>query len=103
MPNIKYYDPQERAREKQQSRNEDANALSIGELSADDVQRKNGSFAFGSEAVVDFLMCNGETGETWLCRSDAFVDANRREQCNKLDGGLEIEVVMVKIVEEGHF
>jgi len=39
-------DPQGRAREKQQSREDDARALASGEKSAEQLRRENGHFAF---------------------------------------------------------
>ncbi len=39
-------DPQDRAREKQQSREDDARALASGEKSAEQLRRENGHFAF---------------------------------------------------------
>jgi len=39
-------DPQDRAREKQQSREDDARALASGEKSAAQLRRENGHFAF---------------------------------------------------------
>jgi hypothetical protein len=40
------FDPEERAREKQASREEDARALASGEVSRQDLARANGAFAF---------------------------------------------------------
>lgn len=40
------FDPRERAREKQLSRDEDARALASGEKSRKELQRENGHFAF---------------------------------------------------------
>jgi hypothetical protein len=40
------FDPKERAREKQRSREEDARALASGEKSPDQLRRENGYFAF---------------------------------------------------------
>jgi len=40
------FDAQERAREKQASRDADARALASGEKSRDDLRRENGHFAF---------------------------------------------------------
>jgi len=44
-------DPQERAREKQLSREADARALASGEKSRDDLRRENGHFAFRNVRV----------------------------------------------------
>jgi hypothetical protein len=44
-------DPEERAREKQRSRHEDARALASGEKSRDDLRRENGHFAFPNVRV----------------------------------------------------
>ncbi len=40
------FDPKERAREKQRSREEDARALASGEKSPEELQRENGHFSF---------------------------------------------------------
>jgi hypothetical protein len=40
------FDPKERAREKQRSREEDARALASGEKSREQLQRENGHFVF---------------------------------------------------------
>ncbi len=45
------FDPKERAREKQRSRDEDARALASGEKSAEQVQRENGHFSFPNARV----------------------------------------------------
>jgi hypothetical protein len=44
-------DPQERAREKQRSRDADARALASGEKSRDELRRENGHFAFPNARV----------------------------------------------------
>jgi hypothetical protein len=52
MPkNIEHLDPQERAREKQRSRDEDARALSSGAKSKEQLRRENGHFAFNKARV----------------------------------------------------
>jgi hypothetical protein len=45
------FSPEERAREKQRSRDEDARALASGEKSRDDLRRENGHFAFPNVRV----------------------------------------------------
>ncbi len=45
------FDPAERAREKQASRDEDARAIAAGEKTADQVRRENGAFAFPRDRV----------------------------------------------------
>lgn len=40
------FDPEERAREKQRSREEDARAVASGAKSRDELRRENGRFAF---------------------------------------------------------
>jgi hypothetical protein len=45
------FDPQERAREKQRSRDADSRALASGEKSRDDLRRENGHFAFRNVRV----------------------------------------------------
>jgi hypothetical protein len=40
------FDPKERAREKQRSRDEDARALASGEKSREQLRRENGHFVF---------------------------------------------------------
>jgi hypothetical protein len=44
-------DPQERAREKQRSREADARALASGEKSREQLQRENGHFSFPNARV----------------------------------------------------
>jgi hypothetical protein len=44
-------DPQERAREKQRSRDADARALASGEKTRDELRRENGHFAFRNVRV----------------------------------------------------
>jgi hypothetical protein len=46
-PGIAYYDPAERAREKQASRDADARALASGEKSREQLTRENGLFPPG--------------------------------------------------------
>jgi hypothetical protein len=46
------FDPQERAREKQLSRDADAHALASGEKSRDELRRENGHFAFRNVRVT---------------------------------------------------
>jgi hypothetical protein len=43
---IERFDPQERAREKQRSRDEDARALASGQKSRERLRRENGHFEF---------------------------------------------------------
>jgi hypothetical protein len=43
---LERFDPKERAREKQRSREEDARALASGEKSREQLQRENGHFVF---------------------------------------------------------
>jgi hypothetical protein len=43
----RFFDPKERAAEKQRSRDEDARALASGEASVADLRRKNGAFRVG--------------------------------------------------------
>ncbi len=43
---IEHFDPKERAREKQRSREEDARALACREKSREQLQRENGHFVF---------------------------------------------------------
>jgi hypothetical protein len=43
---LERFDPKERAREKQLSREEDARALASGEKSREQLQRENGHFVF---------------------------------------------------------
>jgi hypothetical protein len=45
-------DPEERAREKQHSRDEDARALASGEKTRTQLRRKNGHFAF-ADVFID--------------------------------------------------
>ena len=45
------FDPKERAREKQRSREEDARALASGEKSREQLQRENGHFSFPNARV----------------------------------------------------
>jgi hypothetical protein len=45
------HDPQERAREKQRSREDDASALASGEKSRDELRRENGHFVFARVRV----------------------------------------------------
>jgi hypothetical protein len=45
------FDPKERAREKQRSRDEDARALASGEKSAQELQRENGHFSFPNARI----------------------------------------------------
>jgi len=45
------FDPKERAREKQRSREEDARALASGEKSREQLRRENGHFAFRNVRV----------------------------------------------------
>jgi hypothetical protein len=42
----KLFDPNKRAREKAESRQEDARAIALGEKSVEQVRRENASFAF---------------------------------------------------------
>lgn len=49
----KFYDPQERAREKQASREEDARALASGEKTHTQLWHEN-SFLRASDFIVDF-------------------------------------------------
>lgn len=46
------FDPKERAREKQRSREEDARALASGEKSPEQLQRENGHFSFPNARVT---------------------------------------------------
>jgi len=46
-----FYDPAERAREKQRSRDEDRRALASGEKSPEELQRENGLFSFEPDEV----------------------------------------------------
>lgn len=48
---IEHYDPQERAREKQRSRDADAEALASGRISREQLRRDNGHFAFPNARV----------------------------------------------------
>lgn len=41
-----FYDPADRAREKATARAEDARAIAAGEVSRDELRRRNASFAF---------------------------------------------------------
>jgi hypothetical protein len=43
---LERFDPKQRAREKQRSREEDARALASGEKSRDELRRENGHFVF---------------------------------------------------------
>jgi hypothetical protein len=45
-------DPQERAREKQRSREMDASALASGKKSREDLRRENGHFAFAKVRII---------------------------------------------------
>jgi hypothetical protein len=45
------FDPKERAREKQRSREEDARALASGEKSREELQRENGHFVFANVRI----------------------------------------------------
>jgi hypothetical protein len=45
------FDPKERAREKQLSREEDARALASGEKSREQLQRENGHFVFANVRI----------------------------------------------------
>src|ERR1700691_2409647 len=45
------FDPEERAREKQRSREEDARALASGEKSPEQLQRENGHFTFANARI----------------------------------------------------
>jgi hypothetical protein len=45
------FDPQERAREKQRSREADERSLASGEKSRDELRRENGHFAFRNARV----------------------------------------------------
>jgi hypothetical protein len=45
------FDPEQRAREKQASRDEDARALASGEKSREQLRRENGAFAFPKERL----------------------------------------------------
>jgi hypothetical protein len=45
------FDPKERAREKQRSREEDARALASGEKSPEELQRENGHFSFPNARI----------------------------------------------------
>jgi hypothetical protein len=45
------FNPKERAREKQRSREEDARALASGEKSPEDLQRENGHFSFPNARI----------------------------------------------------
>jgi hypothetical protein len=45
------FDPEERAREKQASRDEDARALASGEKSREQLCRENGAFAFPRDRI----------------------------------------------------
>ncbi len=47
----KRLDPQQRAREKQESREEDARALALGEKSREELRRENAHFAFPNVRV----------------------------------------------------
>jgi hypothetical protein len=47
------YSPDERAREKQASRDEDERRLAAGEVSREQLRRENGRFAF-PEVMIDF-------------------------------------------------
>jgi hypothetical protein len=46
------FDPKDRAREKQRSRDEDARALASGEKSPEQLQRENGHFSFPNARVI---------------------------------------------------
>lgn len=43
-PRVHYYDPAERAREKQASRDEDARRLAAGEVTREELAQENGLF-----------------------------------------------------------
>lgn len=45
------FDPEQRAREKQASREEDARAVAAGEISPQALARRNGAFAFPHERM----------------------------------------------------
>lgn len=45
------FDPEERAREKQASRDEDARALASGEKSREQLKKENSAFAFPRERL----------------------------------------------------
>ena len=45
------FNPKERSREKQRSRDEDARALASGEKSREELQRENGHFSFPNARV----------------------------------------------------
>lgn len=44
---MEFYDPEERAREKQISRDEDVRALNAGEITVDELRRKNAAVPLG--------------------------------------------------------
>ncbi len=48
---LENFDPEERAREKQRSREDDARALASGEKSREELRRENGHFAFPNVRV----------------------------------------------------
>lgn len=50
-PSSPDFDPAERAREKQASRDEDARALASGEVSREQLKHENGAFAFPRERL----------------------------------------------------
>jgi hypothetical protein len=50
MPRVRF-DPEERAREKQASRDEDARALASGEKNREQLKRENGAFSFPRERL----------------------------------------------------
>lgn len=50
------FDPAERAKQKQASRDKDAEDLASGLKSTEDLRKENGKFAF-PDAVVDLLGC----------------------------------------------
>ncbi len=45
------FDPKERAREKQRSREEDARALTSGQKTPEELQRENGHFSFPNARI----------------------------------------------------
>lgn len=46
---MEYFDPEERAREKQRARDEDVRAFKAGGITAEELPRKNAHFAFSKD------------------------------------------------------
>lgn len=53
---VRYYDPSERASEKQRSRDEDARRLASGEVTQEELRRENGIF-YGLKVRARIDLC----------------------------------------------